>query len=381
MTAPRVIVIGAGVFGSWTAWHLARQGAKVTLLDAWGPANSRSSSGDESRVIRGGYGNQPHYVDMTMRSFPYWEALSSAGVPILRRVGVLWLFNEDDAFVRESLPHTQRWKFSIERLDLADGRKRFPQLNWDDVKISYFEERGGWLLARRSVQEVVAQFEKSGGTLRITAATPQFSAGDRLDGVRLEDGTTLEADRYVFACGPWLRTIFPEWIGPWMRPSRQEVYYFGRPAGGKFDEASLPVWLDNSRGSWYGIPGNEQRGFKISCNDLGEVIDPTTVDRTPDAGRIARAREHLAFRFPAMAGAPLLEARICQYENTPDRDLIIDFHPGDPRVLVVGGGSGHGFKMGPAIGEMAAQAALDTGKPLDRFKLSRFGTAQKSKGP
>ena len=380
MSQPTVIVIGAGVFGTWTAWHLRQRGARVTLLDAWGPANSRSTSGDESRIIRGAYGNQPHYVELTDRSFVFWETLQAeSGLPVFTRTGALWLFGDDDSFVRDCLPFLQRWNFPLEKLDLDRAPVRFPQVNWEGVKIAYLEERTGWLLARQSIKELTARFQKAGGDYRLARAEPRLTeAGDRLKELRLDDGSHLEADRFVFACGPWLGTIFPAWIGPWLRPTRQEVFYFGPPAGDcSLTDAALPAWLDNARGSWYGIPGNEHRGFKISCNDLGETVDPTTLDRTPDPGRLARAREHLAFFFLALAGAPLLESRVCQYENTPDRDLIVDLHPVDARILALGGGSGHGFKMAPALGELAARVVLDGAALPTRFRINRFTTAKR----
>lgn len=381
MAKLRVIVVGAGVFGAWAAWHLRQQGAETTLIDAWGPANSRSSSGDESRIIRGGYGNQPHYVELTDRSFGLWENLETdGGQPILQRTGVLWLFDDNDAYVRECRPHLRRWNFPVEQLDLAQAPARFPQINWSGVRIAYLEQRAGWLYARRSVQAVATRFQQAGGTLLTAQSVPHYSSdGHRLVGIRLDDGLILSADRYVFACGPWLGRIFPEWIGPWLRPTRQEVFYFGTPPGDpRLADPAMPAWLDNAHGSWYGIPGNEQRGFKISCNDLGEVVDPTTVDRTPDPGRLARAREHLAFRFPSLAGAPLLESRVCQYETTPDRNLIIDVLPGDSRALIIGGGSGHGFKMGPAIGELAAKITLGETPVPGLFQVSRFGKSAAS---
>jgi len=375
MIAPRIVVVGAGVFGSWTAWLLAKSGAQVALVDAWGPANARSSSGDESRIIRGAYARKAHYVKMTDRSFTLWESLEKvSGVEVVRRAGAIWLFGDDDAHVRDCLPHLASWNFPIERLDLGVAAQRYPQVNWSDVKIAYYESRAGWLLARRSVHEVVAQFKRAGGTLRLATAQPEMNAENgRLRGVRLGDGSLLEADRYVFACGPWLRTLFPDWLGSSLLPSRQEVFYFGPPPGNtSFNDSTLPVWLDNARGSWYGIPASEHHGFKISCNDLGEVVDPSTLNRTPDAGRLARAREHLAFRFPAMKDAPLVESRVCQYENTPDRDLIMDHFPNDSRVVIVGGGSGHGFKLAPALGEMTAEVALGRMEPPELYRIRRF---------
>lgn len=379
MAVPRIAVVGAGVFGCWAAWHFLRRGASVTLVDAWGPANSRSTSGDESRIIRCVYGGQPHYIAMTDRSFAQWEELAAlSGETIIRRSGALWLFGDDDSFVRDSLPHLRGMGPPVEPIDVSRAALRFPQVNWSDVVKAYFEPRAGYVLARRSIQALTRRFVEAGGEIRLAQVPARAGPHDSAkEGLRLCDGSVLSADFQVFACGPWLGAVFPDWIGPWLRPTRQEAFYFGPPpASPAFSDAMMPAWLDEARGSWYGIPGNENRGLKISCNELGPVIDPSTEDREPTPARLARAREHLAFRFPGMAGAPLLESRICQYENTPDRDLIIDRMPSDPRVIVLGGGSGHGFKMGPAVGELAAAIALDDEAPPARFSVARFSSAR-----
>ncbi len=80
----------------------------------------------------------------------------------------------------------------------------------------------------------------------------------------------------------------------------------------------------------------------------------------------------MAFRFRGVRGAPLLEARVCQYENSPDEHFIFDRHPAAANVWLVGGGSGNGFKHGPAVGELVAGLVLDGAAPDQQFQLSRF---------
>jgi glycine/D-amino acid oxidase-like deaminating enzyme len=192
-------------------------------------------------------------------------------------------------------------------------------------------------------------------------------------GVRLQDGTTLTADRYVFACGPWLGRVFPDVVGARVQPTRQEVFYFGTPPGDiRFDEGRFPVWADMSEQVWYGIPGSESRGFKISLDNRGPAFDPTSGERTPSPDMIEAARAYLAHRFPALAGAPLLAAEVCQYEQSPDGDLIVDRHPEARNVWLVGGGSGHGYKLGPAVGAHAAERVLEEQPVEPRFRLGRF---------
>jgi glycine/D-amino acid oxidase-like deaminating enzyme len=193
---------------------------------------------------------------------------------------------------------------------------------------------------------------------------------ERLD---LEGGDSLAADVYVFACGPWLGQLFPEVVGARVRATRQEVFFFGTPAGDRrFREDGLPVWIDFGERVYYGIPGNEERGFKLADDTRGDLLDPTTAERTVTPEILDQARAALARRFPALAGAPVVETRVCQYENTPDGHFLVDRHPHAGNVWIVGGGSGHGFKLAPVLGEHAADLALGRAEPLAAFSLARL---------
>jgi len=198
--------------------------------------------------------------------------------------------------------------------------------------------------------------------------------------IRSSEGLPLEANHYVFCCGPWLGKIFPDLIGDTVSPSRQEVYFFGPPAGDtRFDSGNLPGWIDHSEPPFYGFPRTFGRGLKLADDTRGEPFDPTSGERTPTLEGIERARDFIARRFPAMARAPLVESRVCQYENSPDEDLIIDRHPNADNCWIVGGGSGHGFKLGPAVGEYVAERLLDGGDLKPRFQLRRFEQIEESK--
>src|SRR5262249_36025005 len=158
-----------------------------------------------------------------------------------------------------------------------------------------------------------------------------------LDGLELSDGTIARADKYVFACGPWMGRMFPEQIGDLVFPTRQEVFFFGTAAGDqRFNEGQMPAWVDHGSGFMYGMPGNLGRGFKVADDARGRQFDPTDGDRVPSAERLSSARDYLAFRFPGLSGAPIVDARVCQYENTPDHHFLIDGLPGSENVWVVG---------------------------------------------
>jgi glycine/D-amino acid oxidase-like deaminating enzyme len=260
-----------------------------------------------------------------------------------------------------------------EELSLHELEKRWPQIDFDGVAWGLYEINAGYLTARASCQAVVEAFVAEGGEFQQSAISGEGIDSQMLDGLVLADGTKLVADQYVFACGPWLPKLFPETIGNRIRVTRQDVVFFGTPAqSDAFDETKLPVWADHGERFFYGIPGNQYRGFKVADDTRGPEFDPTAGDRIASAESISKMRDYLAYRFPGMKDAPVLETRVCQYENTPDNNFILDRHPSRENVWIVGGGSGHGFKHGPAVGEMAAKAVLDGVQPEVRFRLGRL---------
>jgi len=375
MTAkPHIAVVGAGAFGAWTALYLLRGGARVTLLDAWGPGNSRASSGGETRVIRGAYGPDQPYTKLAARSMELWKGHESQWKQkFFFPIGVLWMVESDGAFESGSLPLLKDAGIPFEQLSTAEMSRRWPQFNFENISWGIYEPRSGYLLARSSVQAVVDRFAAEGGEYREAAVNAQdLDSGDWKD-LSLSDGSILSADQYVFACGPWLGPLFPNTIGPHFVSTKQDVFFFGTPVGdSRFNEDNLPVWADHSGHFMYGIPGNQGRGFKLADDTRGPEFNPTSGQRLVSEERLSAARRYLAYRFPGMKDAPLVETRVCQYENSTDHNFIVDRHPANQDVWIVGGGSGHGFKHGPALGEMVARLVLthETAEPL--YRLKRF---------
>jgi len=370
-----VVVVGAGAFGGWSALHLLRRGARVTLLDAWGPGNSRASSGGETRVIRGTYGANQPYTKMMVRAKQLWrENESRWRRQLFHPIGVLWLAGStDDPYERGSLPCLREAGVPCEELSVDDLARRWPQINLDGVAWGIYESDSGYLKARAACQAVLDGFLEEGGEYKQAAVVPESLDSMRWRAMRLSDGSELRADTYVFACGPWLGKLFPETVGPHFRVTRQEIFFFGPPAGdARFSEKAFPVWADHRERFMYGIPGNEGRGFKIADDTRGEDFDPSTGDRRASAEGLQLVRDYVGFRFPALKDAPLLESRVCQYENTADEHFILDRHPLREDVWIAGGGSGHGFKHGPAVGEIVAELVMEGKHAPDWFKLRRF---------
>ena len=372
------VVIGAGVFGAWTAWHLLRAGQQVLLVDQYGPANARASSGGETRVIRMAYGPDDIYTRLSQRSLVAWKAFfARIGRPeLFRETGVLWIADAGDKGVAQSAEVLSHAGIRHELINESELTQRFPQIAIPTGGFALYEPDSGCLLARNAVRALVEDCVRDGAELRIDKVLAPTGSGD-LTEVRTASGEVIRAERFVFACGPWLGGVLPDVLGGRIFPTRQEVFYFGVPAGDpRFAAPALPTWLDFGR-AYYGMPDIDGRGFKLAHDAHGVAVDPDTLERTPTPAGIAHACEFLALRFPALANAPLVGSEVCQYENTDNGDFVIDRHPTFANVWVAGGGSGHGFKHGPAVGEYLVERMLRDGNPDPRFSLAAKSRLQK----
>jgi sarcosine oxidase len=362
-----VVVVGAGVFGAWTAYWLRKAGLRVILLDAYGAANSRASSGGESRIIRTAYGSDDFYSRWVLRSLPQWKSLAArSGQTIFHETGVLAFSDGTSDFVEQSLRSLVRLRIEHQRLDAKQLAEGFPQIGAKPGDIGIFEPHSGALMARRAVQILVDEMVRDGLGYQVSAVTPPGTSG-KLKSVTDTSNETFTAGTFVFACGPWLPRIFPALLGRAIQPERAEVFFLGVPAGDlRFSPPRMPTWIYQSKEvEAYGMPVLENRGFKIAVDKISLPADPDTMDRETTAPYREQLRKFLQERFPALRGAPVIETRVCQYENTPSGNYLVDRHPDMENVWIVGGGSGHGFKNGPAMGEYVASVIVH-GTPLEK---------------
>jgi glycine/D-amino acid oxidase-like deaminating enzyme len=360
------VVIGAGAFGAWTALWLRSSGRSVALLDAYGAGNSRSSSGGESRILRMGYGDDQVYTEWAVRSLGLWTALFDQveRPELFQNTGVLWTPPPGHPRAVSMRAAFEKCGVAYRQLTASELERSYPQLRFLDERIGLYEIDAGVLLARRAVQAVVEEAVRNGVEYALDSALP---SGDSQ--AKTGSGNLLSAGLFVYCCGPWLPKIFPEVLDGRIRVTRQEIFFFGTPAGDRsFAPPSMPAWTDiTDQHGAYTIPDLENRGFKLAFDRHGPEFDPDSGDRL--ARGLPDARAFLAERFPALAAAPLLESRVCQYENTSSGDFLIDRHPDFANVWLVGGGSGHGFKHGPAVAEHAC-ALIDGREPAQsRFSL------------
>jgi sarcosine oxidase len=349
-----VAVVGAGVFGAWTAYQLQRTGMRVVLIDAHGPGNSRSSSGDESRIIRMGYGADEIYTRSAQRALRLWQELfARIDQRLFHKTGVLWLAHEGDPYPGKCAETLERFAIPFEKLTTAEVNQRYPQIGIERISWALLEPDSGVLIARRAVQGVTFAAIKTGVEYLQDAVRTPAGPTDKvkLDHIETASGRRISAGNFVFACGAWLPGIFPDLLADRIHSTRQEVFFFGAPAGNQnFTPTALPTWID-FKDEAYGLPDLEGRGIKIAIDRHGAEFDPDTGDRVVTIEGLAEVRQCLARRLPTLKDAPVTEARVCQYENTSNGDFLIDLHPRFDNVWLVGGGSGHGFKHGPVVGE------------------------------
>ncbi|MEZ4944596.1 MAG: FAD-dependent oxidoreductase [Cyclobacteriaceae bacterium] len=353
-----ITLVGAGAFGGWSALYLLRAGYKVTLVDAWGAGNSRSSSGDETRVIRSTYGDNEFYFDLNVRALTLWkEHQKKWNKQLFFNAGVIWFcYNEKTPLVDDSIPFAKKHQMEYEHMSLAAVQKKYPMVHTDNLSHAWLDPYGGYLKARESAQAVMDAYVKEGGNFVQAYVTPGEIKAGQLNNIQLSDGSTLKSDAYLFACGSWLGQLFPEVLGNIITCTKQEVFYFGVPKEQAQQYDQMPAWIDvDGKDFYYGIPGNANRGFKIGVDLRGEKFDPTTGERVSNPQVLADARKFIEMRFPGLKGAPVVENRVCPYENSPDGNFIFESHPEASNLWFLGGGSGHGFKHGPALGELVAK--------------------------
>lgn len=372
-----VAIVGTGVFGAWTARHLSKRGKRVLLLDAYGAAHARASSGGESRIIRMGYGGDELYTRWSQRSLVQWKELFTATrKPLFHETGVLWLAHRHGSREQLTVDTLQRCGVTFKILNHAQLAATYPQINTENVDFAIFEPHSGVLLARRAVATVVEDAVRQGADYRTAEIAPIHDA--KAQGrFKTTTGEVISAKHFVFACGSWLGKVFPDLLASRIFPTRQEVFFFAPPPGdSSFAAPAMPTWLFQED-QVYGMPDIESRGFKIAFDQHGAIVDPDTQSRFASPEAAQQARDYVARRFPALRNSPIVESRVCQYENTSSGDFLVDRHPSRESVWLVGGGSGHGFKHGPAMGEYVAGQILGELPAEPRFSLASKETVQR----
>jgi glycine/D-amino acid oxidase-like deaminating enzyme len=402
--SPDIVVIGAGAFGGWTALHLREMGASVTLVDAYGPGNSRATSGDESRGIRSSYAERELWVRMASQAIDKWKEWNEEWAKPFRMQfffttgDLIFRAEAEDRFIVNNKKTWDKLGLRYETPSIDDVRREYPQINTEGMATVLFEPRAGVARARRSCEVVAEAFRQKGGKIVIARASLGPAVGGRLQHLPLDTGEILSADQYIFACGPWLPKVLPDVMTDRLRTPLGRVVYFGTPVGDeRFVYPNLPSFNFPGVTGWPAL-GVDNRGFRVrggsrrqnaqgdqnagsgqnaaggqgAANPAGdrpaqpprpptppEQLDPDLSNRWVPLEALEGPRNFVTERFPDLANAPIVQTHACHYESSVDRNPIVDHYPGLDNVWIAGGGSAEGFKLGPVIGEYIARRLLN----------------------
>lgn len=368
--APSVIVVGGGAIGLACAWALARRGAEVTVLERFDLVHDRGSHSGHTRVIRQAYYEGSSYVPLIQQADAQWVALEQrAGRALLERCGVLLFGPPDDPELRAAIETCEQCGLPSSVYDGAQARARWP-VSMPDRWVACFDPSGGYLRVRPGMEAMAQEARAAGATLRYPVTVESLRLEDPL-AVQLADGERVRADRIVVAAGAWLPQLCPTLLPGRLRRLRR-ILAWTTPAPEHHKAlAAMPVWgAFLPDGFYYGFPyGNEGTpGLKLAVHTsskqpaLARPVDPDTVDRTAHPSDLEPLRRVLAEHLPLGQG-PITSTHACLYTATDSWDFLVDRLPDDPRVVVAGGMSGHGFKFAPAIGMHVAALLLDDAVP------------------
>jgi len=355
----KVIVVGAGCFGTSLAWRLARAGVAVTLVDQFAPGDARASSGGESRLLRCAHGSDARYAVLARRARTLWRELEAeTGEELLLEHGVAWFAHGEQGWEVASEAVLADLGIPVQRLAPEAAGALFPSFSGEDLAFVLLEPEAGVLRAAAAVGALSAAARARGVCLERARARPAARA------VLLDDGRRLRADVVVWACGAWLAELFPGLVE--LRSTRQELFFLD--GGPLWAGAGVPGWVDYDA-AMYGTGDVDGLGVKLAPDSEGPELGPDEPLPPASTEGERAARDYARRRFPALAGAPLHSARTCRYELTADSHFVMAEHPEHPGVWLLGGGSGHGFKHGPALAELLCGVLAGNADPPAHFAV------------
>lgn len=367
-------VVGAGIFGVTGALALRRRGWDVSLLDAGPVPHPLAESTDISKVVRADYGADEDYTALMERALEGWRRWNAAWPePLFHEVGVLFVCRgpmAPGAFEHESFTLLSRRGRRVERLDAAAIHARFPAWAKGVHTDGYFNPAGGYAESGKVVAALVREAQAEGVRLVESARVAGLDErGSRVGGVVLESGERVAADLVVAAVGSWTPALLP-FLAPSLRSVAQPVFHL-RPADPEpYRAERFPVFgADIARTGYYGFPVTKDGLVKVAHHGPGRPMHPEAPERAVTEAETAALRAFLAEVFPGLADAPIAATRACVYGDTRDEHFWIAADPDREGLVVAAGGSGHGFKFAPVLGDLIANAAEGADDPaLAKFR-------------
>jgi sarcosine oxidase len=368
------VVLGAGAMGSATAYHLARRGQPVTLIEQFTVGHERGSSHGAARITRHSYADRV-YARLMLDAFRAWRELEAdSGQPLYIRTGGV-------SICPESVDYVDRVASSLTAIDVP--HRRMSGQDWnrcspvfglpptDDV---VFEPDAGLLSAARAISIQVELARHLGGD------STEVMEGSTVRRIDLEserprlilDDQAIETERLIVTAGAWTGRLLPA-MAESLQPTRQQVLYFRPSDPSPFSIGRFPAFIYKGSGeldSYYGMPECLGMGVKAARHG-GPDVDPDRDDRIAEASYVEDVRGFLSRTIPTLAEAPIDRTEICLYTMTEDENFRVGLLPGRSDVIVASPCSGHGFKFSCLIGRVLADLATagETSIAIDPWRI------------
>jgi sarcosine oxidase len=379
------IIIGGGSMGSATAYHLAKNGQKVLVLEQFNFIHEQGAHGGQSRLIRKAYFEHPDYVPLLLRAYENWATLEKeTQEQVYFETGILYFGEKNEPSLANIKESARLNDLKLTTLSVAEAKQKYPMFaaipdDWE----SLFEPEAGFLLVEKCVHLHLQQAFKHGARLMAHEKVIKWTSNTEGVSVTTEK-QKFHAKKLIFTAGAWTDTLLTDLNVP-LRVTRQILGWVKPENWSDFTLGKFPCWgvFDKEKSLYYGMPilNNEdtsgQLGLKLGCHFHGDVVNPNNVNRQISAADEATFREGLEKYIPS-ANGDTLSIKTCLYTNSPDEHFIIDHHPDHKNVILACGFSGHGFKFASVIGEILSDLAMrgETKQPIDFLSLKRFERAK-----
>jgi glycine/D-amino acid oxidase-like deaminating enzyme len=370
----KIIVVGAGINGVTAAIELKKRGHEVILIDPGPLPHPLAASTDISKAVRAAYGADEDYTELAERSIKLWRRWNEEfGIELYHETGVMFVRCREmkpGDFEYESFKILQQRGHKVERMNSAQLWRRFPAWNPELFRDGVLEFEAGYAESGSAVATLIQRAESIGVELRSGSRFAHLDEHDhRIEGIVLDNGERIAADRIVMAVGAWTPYLLP-FTKKFFRASGQPVFHLEPSRPDLFAPERFPVFgADITTTGYYGFPLNRDGIVKIANHGPGHEMSPESPKRAVTSEDEENLHKFLSWAFPALAEAPIVYTRVCMYCDTHDGNFWIAPDPECEGLVIAAGDCGHGFKFAPVLGEIIADAVEQKSNPiLEKFR-------------
>lgn len=362
----RVAVVGVGTMGSQAAWRLAARGAEVVGYDRFAPGHDRSAAGGESRIFRSAHFEDSRYVPLLRHADSLWEQLQQeTGRELRRLTGCLLMGPTEHQQMATVLKSIAEHDLDHEVLDAEAIAKRFPQYRLEDGDAAVLDRRAGLIRPELTVQTAARRAEQLGAVIHRYTPVREITPVSGGVEIRTDDGSE-RFDAAVVSPGPWVNDLLPGL--PWEVQIRRLISAWFVPTTDAWFGEERPAFIRTAPTHCYGLPSPDGVSVKLGLSQALHRLagDPNQLDRTVQPEELEIFADLIGRYMPDLTPDPTRLSVYMEGYTDSSRPLVGPL-PGAENVVLLAGFSGHGFKLSPAFGDIAADLALEgrTSQPID----------------